>query len=465
MPMSIFFHGKVTPDFFITGVVCSFFVSMINSYFMVNLIKHEQESEERYHRLFEVESDAILMVDCETDRILDANAAALKLYGYTPEEFLRLQAVDVSAEPDKTRQAISTHQVQIPFRRHCKKDGTVFPVEIASSYFDYQGRKVHVAAIRDITERRKAEETLLENEAKTREAKEHFEFIFDTSPDAILISQLHDGLFIDMNKGFTTFTGFTRDNIIGKKRIEVNLWKYPADLQKVIDELSERGFCENVEAHFRRKDSTEITGLLSAKVFTLQGKQHIISFTRDITERKKMEDELRSLSLTDELTGLYNRRGFVTATEKLEKLAKRQKKGLFMLYVDLNEMKTINDTWGHKEGDLALIEMANILSATYRESDVIARIGGDEFVVVPVGTTGDDTRIIIDRLQKNIDAHNANRKKGYKLSVSWGLSYYDPENPSSIDELVSHADKLMYEQKKNTRKPAADISGDALKYL
>src|SRR5208282_807601 len=240
MPMSIFFHGKVTPDFFITGVVCSFFVSMINSYFMVNLIKHEQESEERYHRLFEVESDAILMVDCETDRILDANAAALKLYGYTPEEFLRLQAVDVSAEPDKTRQAISTHQVQIPFRRHCKKDGTVFPVEIASSYFDYQGRKVHVAAIRDITERRKAEETLLENEAKTREAKEHFEFIFDTSPDAILISQLHDGLFIDMNKGFTTFTGFTRDNIIGKKRIEVNLWKYPADLQKVIDELSER---------------------------------------------------------------------------------------------------------------------------------------------------------------------------------------------------------------------------------
>src|SRR5208337_1030919 len=92
IPLSIFFHGKVTHDLFITGIVCSFLVSMIICYLLVNLIKHEQESEERYHHLFEVESDAILLVDCETDRILDANAAALKLYGYTPEEFLRLQA-------------------------------------------------------------------------------------------------------------------------------------------------------------------------------------------------------------------------------------------------------------------------------------------------------------------------------------------------------------------------------------
>ena len=173
MPMSILFHGKVRPDFFITGVVCSFFVSMVICYLLINLIKHVRESEARYHHLFEVESDAILLVDCETYRILEANPAALKLYGYTREEFLLLNADNVSGEPDKTLQGISTGQTQIPFRWHCKKDGTVFPVEIACSSFEYQGRNVHVAAIRDITERNRAEQqikqSLKEKEALLRE--------------------------------------------------------------------------------------------------------------------------------------------------------------------------------------------------------------------------------------------------------------------------------------------------------
>src|SRR5208283_3169243 len=91
MPMSILFHGKVRPDFFITGVVCSFFVSMVICYLLINLIKHVRESEARYHHLFEVESDAILLVDCETYRILEANPAALKLYSYAREELLVLK--------------------------------------------------------------------------------------------------------------------------------------------------------------------------------------------------------------------------------------------------------------------------------------------------------------------------------------------------------------------------------------
>ena len=118
------------------------------------------QSEERYRRLFEVESDAIFLVDCERGRFIDANPAAMKLYGYSREEFLRLKAGDISAEPEKTRQVIASGQTWIPLRWHRKKDGTVFPVEIAGGYFEYHGRKVHVAAIRDITERKRAEEAL-----------------------------------------------------------------------------------------------------------------------------------------------------------------------------------------------------------------------------------------------------------------------------------------------------------------
>ena len=131
-----------------------------------------QESEERYRRLFEVESDAILLADRETERFLDVNPAALRLYGYTREEFLLLRARDVSAEPEETSRAIAAEQTFVALRQHRKKDGTNFPVEIAGSYFDIQGRKVHLAAIRDISERRQAEQKLKASDARLRLAAE-----------------------------------------------------------------------------------------------------------------------------------------------------------------------------------------------------------------------------------------------------------------------------------------------------
>jgi diguanylate cyclase (GGDEF)-like protein len=173
--------------------------------------------------------------------------------------------------------------------------------------------------------------------------------------------------------------------------------------------------------------------------------------SKDITGYKDMEEDLRALSLTDELTGLYNRRGFFTLTDQLLKLARRQKKGIFMLYADIDNLKKINDTFGHKEGDMALIETADILKKNYRESDIIARIGGDEFVIIPIGTTGDNIDIITSRFEKSIEIYNSKSKREYNLSLSYGLTYYDPENPCSIDELLTQADKIMYEHKRNKK--------------
>jgi diguanylate cyclase (GGDEF)-like protein len=158
----------------------------------------------------------------------------------------------------------------------------------------------------------------------------------------------------------------------------------------------------------------------------------------------KMQEKIREMAITDELTGLYNRRGFFNLVEKLLQLCKRQKKGIFMLYTDLDNLKEINDTFGHKEGDKALTDITNILRKNYRESDIIARIGGDEFVVIPVANTGDNIEIITSRLQKSLEIHNAERDRSYKLSLSFGIAYYDPENPCSIDELLVQGDKLMY---------------------
>jgi len=169
---------------------------------------------------------------------------------------------------------------------------------------------------------------------------------------------------------------------------------------------------------------------------------------QEIEQRKITEDELRSLSITDDLTGLYNRRGFNALAEHQLKVASRMGQGQFLLYADLDGLKDINDTLGHKGGDKVLVGTADILRDTYRNSDIIARMGGDEFVVFPIGTDGDDIDMNVSRLQKNIDLHNSKVAPASRISLSVGVSFYDPEAPCSVDELLAKADHAMYEHKK-----------------
>jgi diguanylate cyclase (GGDEF)-like protein len=168
----------------------------------------------------------------------------------------------------------------------------------------------------------------------------------------------------------------------------------------------------------------------------------------EITERKKLEEQLHTASVTDELTGLLNRRGFLLFAKKQADVADRDKRSFSILYADLNEMKKINDEFGHKEGDQALIDFATILRKTFRASDIIARIGGDEFTVLITEPYSTAIETIVSRhLQDNLKTHNEETEKGYELSASIGVVHYDPEQACSVDELLARADELMYEQK------------------
>jgi len=137
--------------------------------------------------------------------------------------------------------------------------------------------------------------------AELKEDKTNLELIFNTSPDAVLITGLYDGNLVEVNEGFTALTGFSRSEVLGKSTAQINLWKHPEDRQRIVDELRERGFCENMEVIFQRKDSMPLFCILSAKLITLQGQLHIISVTRDISSRKKSEDRIKSLLAEKEL--------------------------------------------------------------------------------------------------------------------------------------------------------------------
>jgi diguanylate cyclase (GGDEF)-like protein len=166
---------------------------------------------------------------------------------------------------------------------------------------------------------------------------------------------------------------------------------------------------------------------------------------------------LHTLSITDELTGLYNRRGFFTLANNRLMLAKREEKGAMMLYADLDNLKEINDTLGHDEGDRLIRKTADILKSTYRTSDIIARIGGDEFVVFPIGADEDQAAKTAKRLQENIENFNAKYNKRYKLRLSIGIATYDPNSVQSVDELLAMADSLMYEHKKSKKNDPKEV--------
>jgi diguanylate cyclase (GGDEF)-like protein len=165
-------------------------------------------------------------------------------------------------------------------------------------------------------------------------------------------------------------------------------------------------------------------------------------------ERHRLQRQLVNLSLTDELTGLYNRRGFFTHAERQLKLSKRRGQGLLVVLLDLDGLKQINDRFGHAEGDRALAAVADALSATFRDVDIVARIGGDEFAVLVVDADGDLEGVLRARLDKQIRARNARAGARYPLSLSVGTARQTMRKPRSIDELLARADEALYRDKR-----------------
>lgn len=168
-------------------------------------------------------------------------------------------------------------------------------------------------------------------------------------------------------------------------------------------------------------------------------------------ERHKMQMAMKNESLIDELTVVYNRRGFLALAEQHAKLAHRTGKPFMVIFVDLDGMKQINDTLGHLEGDRALVETAGLLRSCLRESDILARLGGDEFAILLIGIAGNVDKIIQRRFQEKLESFNAEPGRKYKLSFSVGMVVSTAEQPYSIEELLNQADALMYKQKQDKK--------------
>jgi len=412
-----------------------------------------REGEERYQRITEGLTDYLYTVRIRDGQVMDTrhSEACEVVTGYTAEEFaadpyLWIHMV-VEEERDqvteRVQKILAGEAIQPIEHRIVRKDGQIRWVsDTIIQQFDPLMKLIsYDGVIKDITERKQAESELRESEERYRTAIEHCN-------DGVAL--VKGGRHIYVNQKFLEIFGYdTPEEVIGKTH---SVTVHPDDLEMVVERNRKRERGESVPLRYEfkgiQKDGTPIYIEISAARVTFQGESVTLAYFRDVTERKRLEEKLRTMSITDDLTGLYNRRGFLTLFQQQVKVAERTKENLLFLFADLDHMKWINDTLGHQAGDRALVETANILKETFRESDIIGRMGGDEFAVLAIGSTDENPEVLTARLRDNIAAFNKLGTPDYHISLSIGIVRYDPENPFSLDELLARADQLMYEDKK-----------------
>jgi len=543
-------------------------------------IKHRQveetlgENEEKYRILVEMAADGILIETVE-GRILECNTAGAKIYGYTKEEMIGLTLADLVPKefakilPPVITEKETTHGIFLP-RISKKKDGTIFPTEIASKIINIAGKPRLIAYIRDITKRKEAEK-------KLRKARKMFSSLFNSSPEATLYHN-KEGCIININPRFTELFGYTPEEMRGRKidegmiypankikegiiltqkafngfsdyetirkkkdgtlvpviissapvvidkkpqgtialyrditerkKAEENLQKSQKELASLfknipqavvyldensniknisprftelfgytLEEIKSRNINDgmihppgkieegknldktalsegyfNYESIRKKKDGTLFPVSIFGSNIIIDGQlKGIIGTYFDITERKKLEKKLEKLAHFDNLTGCYSRGYGLALLEEQIKTANRKKTPILLLYLDVDEFKKINDHYGHKEGDRALKGAVKLFKSTLRKIDIICRMGGDEFLLIFLESSLNDAPIIRKRLSKNLEKLNQKLNRPYKIDFSIGLSYYNPSDPLSIEELIKIADENMYEEKKKKK--------------
>ena len=313
--------------------------------------------------------------------------------------------------------------------------------------------------------RREAETALDESENRYRELVE--------DANSIILRMAPTGVITYLNRFGLKFFGYSEDELIGRNmlgRIVPETDMAGRDLAAMIEDIGRNPerYVNNENENTYKDGSRVWISWTNKAIYDGSGRLvEVLCIGNDLSERKEAEEkleqalqEVRELSLVDQLTGLKNRRGFLTLAEQQLKVADRTQVGVSLFFMDLDNMKWINDNLGHNVGDRALVEAADVLRETFRESDIIARLDGDEFAVLLIHTSP-DVPFSAERLAETLEAHNGRGDRSYELQMSVGVAVYDCQSRCSIQELLSRADGLMYAEKRRRKASNEPSSPDA----
>jgi diguanylate cyclase (GGDEF)-like protein/PAS domain S-box-containing protein len=298
-------------------------------------------------------------------------------------------------------------------------------------------------AVIDVTQQRREADTI-------RASEERHRFLTEYSTDMISVASW-EGRILYVSPACLALLGYEQHELTGSTLYDM---VHEADRNSVrrthllvLEKLGAALLAYRV----RRKDGRYIWFESTIREVPRSGRdvpRELVIVSRDITERKLQEERLKDLAILDELTGLYNRRGFMALANQHLKQAKRAKRRALIIFADLNGLKRINDTHGHADGDRALIAAADVFNRTFRDSDVVARVGGDEFAILAVEADSHQVDNIRSRLQQALDIANRGNLHPFQLSVSIGVVSFDPDQHNTVEELMDLADREMYAHKR-----------------
>ncbi|MBI5330018.1 MAG: EAL domain-containing protein [Betaproteobacteria bacterium] len=428
-----------------------------------------EESLLRFRTALDVSEDAIFLIDQTSQRFVDVNEAACKVLGYSRRELLGMGPAAIKPLLDEAELARRFEQiVKAPHRSgrietlHRRKDGSLFPVEVALRAFRSEGQPMLVAVARDVSARKHAEESLL----LARRALE-------SSGNGIVITdcQQPDNPIVYVNPAFERITGYRTEEVLGRNcrflhgddRLQPGILM----LQQRIEEQTD---VRVTLRNYRKDGSLFWNELYVAPVRAEDGAvTHFVGVQNDITERKRAEEHLLHIATHDSLTGLPNRNLLHDRVEQAIGFADRMRKEVAILFIDIDRFKNINDSLGHAAGDTLIVTLAHRLRESVRMTDTVARVGGDEFVVVLTDLQNkNDIGQVLNNLIAAINLPAPVGGHELTVSASIGVSVY-PQDGRDVASLLKNADTAMYRAKEAGRSAfrfyAQEMNADAMDRL
>lgn len=404
-----------------------------------------KESEEKLRGLFELSPLGIALTDMN-GRYIEFNEAFRAICGYPAEElktldYWTLTPKEYAQQETEQLEALAKNGSYGPYiKEYRQKDGSRIPIQLNGTLLHGKDGQQYIWSIaEDITIRNRIDESLRVTAS-----------VFSNSQEAILISDA-DNNIVDVNPAFSKITGYDREEVIGKNPRLLSSGRqdskfYSSMWQQLTSAGSWRGEIWN-----RRKSGEVYAEQLSVSViYDNHGKAlRYVAVFSDISHIKEHEAELSRFAYYDTLTGIPNRVLLADRMKQAIAQTAREKNMMAVCYLDLDGFKLINDNLGHDAGDQVLIEVAKRIEDTVRGGDTVARIGGDEFVVLLLGLNGQDECIItLQRLLAAIAQPIFFREETITLGASIGVSMY-PINSSDSERLLKYADQAMYAAKKS----------------
>ncbi len=401
-----------------------------------------------FESVFDASDDSIFIQDLQ-GTFLFVNRSVERIYGYprnffigkTPAFFSVPQKNDLGLIQTCFESCVSHGTTERFEYWALRADGSEFLKEVVLNLGQFRGESAVIAIARNITERKEEEAVLIESGRL-------FFNVFEFSPIAMAISRIEDGLYYNVNKAWLSLMGYSESEVVGKTVFDLGIYKNEHDRLAILEEAEKHGCVNNREIIFQTKNHQEVTVLFSLARTVLGGGTCNLLAYIDITERKNLERDIAYLASHDALTDIPNRALLMDRLSQAMARADRDSTKAAVLFVDLDNFKSVNDKMGHMIGDQVLKQMAGRMMSCLRKTDTVARFGGDEFVVLMTDVkTADDAVNMARALNRSLSEPVSHGNNEVILGASIGIVLY-PDDAQGPEALLSLADTAMYEAKR-----------------